>query len=130
MENYEKLRGVIQQANPEIMELKFGCEFIRLLRNCRIISYTPYNPDGWRLKYIDIGSGVLEDKLVFPDNFRSECQILGRPIRLADVLLVATEDKSPMFYYENLISKWNLKNDNLDHQSDETKRFLIELLVK
>lgn len=26
MENYDKLKQVIQAANPEIMELKFGCE--------------------------------------------------------------------------------------------------------
>jgi hypothetical protein len=26
MQNYDKLKAIIQQANPEIMELKFGCE--------------------------------------------------------------------------------------------------------
>ena len=30
---------------------------------------------------------------------------------------------------ENLVMNWNLKDNNLDNQSDETKQFLIDLLV-
>jgi hypothetical protein len=31
---------------------------------------------------------------------------------------------------EHWVTDWNLKDDNLDHQSDETKQFLIDLLIQ
>lgn len=73
-----------------------------------------------------------------------ECKILGRPIRLGDVLLAIRKKRDKDFnlhisreyvHFEGLpgeiISKkiWNLKDDNLDNQSEETKQFLIKLLT-
>jgi hypothetical protein len=52
----------------------------------------------------------------------------GRPIRLADVLLVG-EDQLWAKNVLDLITLWNLKDDNLDNQSEETKQFLINLLT-
>ena len=60
------------------------------------------------------------------------------PIRLADVLLViqdrhksrVNEVRMRLDIIQNLLmEKWNLKDNSLDNQSDETKRFLIDLLV-
>lgn len=62
-----------------------------------------------------------------------------RPIRLADVLL-AYKDQAPNALrmakgatintdITEIVYNWNLTDDNLDNQSEETKSFLYELLV-
>lgn len=87
MTNYEKLKQVIQAANP-------GRD--------------------WRVFWSD-----------------------DVTIRLADVLLAMVNkfygDNIPK--YEDYASQlcmgyWNLKDDNLDNQSEECKKFLIKLLCK
>ena len=50
-------------------------------------------------------------------------------IRLADVLL-AMSDPDFEENLHQLLVLWNLKDNDIDHQSDECKKFLIELLVK
>lgn len=67
----------------------------------------------------------------FPEN---------RPIRLADVLRVFDQTiirkewpvKSQLEliqkHYGEIAAHWNLRDDNLDHQSPETLSFLYELL--
>ena len=73
------------------------------------------------------------------DHDPNECVVCGRksqqPTRLADVLLamnkldeIAIETLVGFLDQENKWA-WNLKDDNLDHQSDECKDFLIKLLV-
>lgn len=119
MENYEQLKAVIQTANPEIMELKFGCE---LEGGVTFISVNPKTNE----YYILAGNKILK---------RNEYRkILGRPIRLADVLLASTLEWSNIYedryLLMNLLKLWNLKDDNLDHQSEETKQFLIDLLTQ
>jgi hypothetical protein len=71
-----------------------------------------------------------------------------RPIRLADVLLALNDKEFAGLYLissagvfgkfqaqgarqpiEVLYATWNLRDDNLDHQSEECKQFLIDLLV-
>lgn len=66
---------------------------------------------------------------------------IGRPIRLADVLLAMKNDNIPLVEEDSwnvkvgtydvatLIQIWNLKDDNLDEQSIETIQFLYDLLV-
>lgn len=107
MEKYEQLKSIIQQANPDFYK---------------------------RLMQVNQGAGV-------------EITVRDENIRLADVLLAISQivprdaiteirDKngSNRIYFGEGIAKcihhWNLKYDNLDHQSDETKQFLIDLLVK
>jgi hypothetical protein len=83
-----KLKEVIQAANPEIMELKFGCEFIEN------ISVRPFLKKRKIVSLIDIDTGSLYATTVKGKTLTSyhknyldnDCQILGRPIRLADVL--------------------------------------------
>lgn len=112
-EQYEKLRQVIIAANPEIMELDTGCVVQSDNR-----------------AYL-VGSSDV--------HMLSQFKIIGRPIRLADVLLaIEKHGLNDQIEYHNILfdllvkneSLWNLRNDNLDHQSDETKQFLINLLVK
>jgi len=103
MKNYQKLKQIIQEAQPD--------------RNWRIWTLIPNSDDecGWR----------------------------EEPIRLADVLLAMREEHKKQnkkntiinrykvaFIILKVINYWNLKDDSLDNQSDETKKFLIKLLVK
>ena len=97
---------------------------------------------------------IFSEKLVRDKTKLDKCnawkleklEILGRPIRLADVLLVLNKDKNNMFNvlimpdgnfgcfglgkFRDRQFGWNLKDDNLDNQSDEVKKFLIKLLVE
>ena len=75
----EEIRKVCIKANPEILELKFGCRI--------------GNKRKYRLEYVGFNNRqhclVLwkdgEQSLLFVDNVKQE-EILGRPITLADVL--------------------------------------------
>jgi hypothetical protein len=114
MDEYQQLKEVIQKANPEIMELKFGCEV-----------------EGYK-------------------------SVIGRPIRLTDVLIALNLRRDTHMkdwfavntyglFLENKVKEitarpyahpmisalysWNLKDDNLDHQSEECKEFLTNLLI-
>jgi hypothetical protein len=157
MTPYEKLKSIIQAANPEIMELKFGCEFefpnsgnkmerwivtssygsVDMLDNHQSISIYARRID-------DVHSDIFswdspEDFEETGQTFYDFAKILGRPIRLADILLAidkrydgnhfATAASNGWLHFEGIRGFWNLKDDNLDHQSEETKQFLIELLT-
>jgi hypothetical protein len=100
-EKCEQLKKVIQAANPEILQQKCTHKLMHDENGC------PFGEH-------------------------------SRPIRLADVLLVVHKKvfgkhetvslptAKPLL---DVVMEWNLKDDNLDHQSDECKQFLIGLLV-
>ena len=132
--NIDKLKKVIQEANPEIMELKFGCYLKHKEGKSMVMG--KFGND-----WIDCVNERERRKV-------KDCKILGRPIRFADVLLAiekkvkkSNRDSKREFellsnYMEylwaeikNLLKKWDLRKD-LDNQSDELKRFLDKLLVK
>jgi hypothetical protein len=121
---YEQLKKVIQKANPEIKGIA-QCEFC----------------DG---NGFDINHQICE-----------QCEGAGdyaysRPIRLADVLLAIRANRKEFYVradglfcewfkfasgeaghneIKSTYIEWNLKDDNLDNQTDGTKQFLIDLLV-
>ena len=124
MTHQQKLEAVRQaciKANPEIVELKLGCAY-RVPKRSEVFVVTSEHV----IETIK-GMGV---------------KIIGRPPRLADVML-------PIGRYEDLIhvtcdgwfcvlgtpvnqffrrAQWNLRKDSLDEQSEETISFLYELL--
>lgn len=118
--NIDQLKKVIQAANPEITEFKFGC----------VIK----TESG---KIVTLGNEHLSE--IDPIGGTS----LGRTIRLTDVLNTAIlqnsanrtrlmVEASGQFRDDvkhTLGPFWNLKDDNLDNQSEETKQFLVDLLV-
>lgn len=139
-EKYEQLKKVIQTANPEIMELKFGCEVKIFVIGIEKITAPDWSRFHDKEEWWETAGG-------FAFNAKGdEYEILGRPIRLADVLLAFQKnkisgarisiDEDGSFAIDNgnirmnhPNARWNLKDDNLDHQSDETKQFLIDLLT-
>jgi hypothetical protein len=169
MSDYDKLKQVIQAANPEIMELKFACEVMAwygedclsftvlsesiVCRKHKVWKDECYEEDNTDESVLAV---ELSDEGAFTTNLLKEksdakiyrpyvYEILGRPIRLADVLLAIEETSNQAIVldsrgrmtdintatsngFHNAI-QWNLKDDNLDHQSDECKEFLIKLLV-
>lgn len=127
-DKYEELKRVIQEAVPEIMELKFGCEIGDGEFN--FIIYRETKKNFW-VKETNARGSIYQ----FPKPLKISI-ILGRPIRLADVLLTIKKRSSKIMqiYVSDqevaTVSRWNLSDDNLDNQSDETKMFLYQLLVK
>src|SRR5918911_4448098 len=135
--DYEKLKSVIQTANPEIMELKFGCKCQDKDANGNLYgkwTIIKIHEQGIRALYSDNSDGFIHFDVV---NDPDMTLILGRPIRLADVLLAYqmrsgewsnwnSQDMHRIYALLQGQQGWNLKDDNLDHQSEECKEFLIE----
>ena len=91
--NIDKLKQVIQKANPSIREVKFGCE----------VKYPDYSN---RVQVIEKDEDKIWVREADKDNCfgkvekvdTDEIEILGRPIRLADVLMmVERKDKALHF---------------------------------
>jgi len=156
----EELRKIIQEAVPEIMELKFGCRvevkskrYLKPTFSTEIVicGYEEYeNQDDYIIKGFDD-----EEQLIFGG--KKSCvikQILGRPITLVDVLITLEKkgkdilvDNEGTFCkrdegvhktdsgLEDGIYPMGYKQDwnlkeNLDNQSKETIEFLYNLLNK
>ena len=138
MKNYEQLKQIIQEANPEIMELKFGCEVEiidqryrqeKLVDEFTILGET--NEVNLFLALHKHGTTSVNWK-----DIERFCKILGRHIRLADCILAADKiykKHDGIFRQETInhrveiMERWDLLED-LDNQSDETKEFLRKLL--
>jgi hypothetical protein len=79
-----------------------------------------------------------KDKNLSFSQIEEECEILGRPIRPADVLLAYIYSAKPAekVIHANkhldtelkIMMRWNLRADRLEDQSDETISFPYELL--
>lgn len=136
MTNEQKIREACIKANPEIMELKFGCR-IRMWGYDDNVFLRKIDKYGYEWQYLS-HSGQLESC----NNAKPE--ILGREIRLSDVLM-AIGDKglfsasiggsivSFIWNYKQPHEKhkhftWNLLRDNLSEQTEETKAFIASLL--
>ncbi len=142
----ERVREACVKVNGEIVELKFGCQVI-------IDDYLPpYNVQRLteNAKYYSFGvsarieSGAeIGDERVRTMTYKSfysfeidKVKIIGRPIRLADVLLAMQAIASPEdATFENLVYRvctvhWNPRADDLTLQSDPTIDFLDEVLGK
>lgn len=128
--NLEFVRAKCIEANPEILDLKFGC-YIDLK--------TPYlhhhQPPITSTKIIDsfhdtiyIDGGMALGKMTKQDIET----IKGRSIHLADVLLMFGErvhnDDRINDVIKGMTYSWNLKADSLEEQSEQTIDFIAKLL--
>ena len=151
MKNYDKLKQVIQKANPEIMELKFGCEILRYKEEPKDRKYKVITDIGFAankekvwINSVPFGSMSLPTEILKSElaDKTGDWIILGRPLRLADVLIAMKSKLDSWTYSVNLdgafqkkdvtwiMCEWNLQDNNLDNQSEATKQFLIDILVK
>lgn len=148
---YKQLEKVIQDANPEIMELKFGCELLRktLRDGWQSIYYVlttagQGRPEGhiW-ISSIPFGSMVID---MTKDEISNggEFEIIGRPIRLSDVIVALSKQSKGYFFTQDgdipdeeytikretlrVLYHWNCEDDNLSHQTEETISFLHAIL--
>ena len=146
MKNYNKLKKVIQEANPEITELKFGCEvYCEQLWESEGVEQDEYGIVITNFLHHDNETGLLVHVKKWDANFPcgQPTKILGRPIRLTDVLMALGKLKKSTWIIDDdcmmcsfyipakpeLRAEWNLKDNNLDNQSNECKQFLIDLLT-
>ena len=127
------------EANPEIVELKFGCE----------IKHNASPKDDGR--YVSEKDGnhwyCTNEGVIYPI-LEEHIEIIGRPIRLADVLMAISSlnkgnkinDFNKLeygisgggFYIGNCITHdsmdWYLKDNNLENQPEETIDFIYDIL--
>jgi hypothetical protein len=128
--NIDKLKAVIQAANPEIMELTPEQTAIQqMAEHCDFVG----------------DQGGLSAVNQIAESLNNET---GRPIRLSDVLLAMQKLPNTDGNRHHVINRlgefllyekgapgmivkpaWSLKDDNLDYQSDETKQFLTDILM-
>lgn len=133
-ENLEAVRRACIEANPEIVELKFGCG---IEYGKQLPSYCLYGG------VVSSGDIVLylytqcESIRVSKYQFRLFGEVLGRPIRLADVLLAVRRVRLEIDNIPDHLSMgvsnvgwrtWNLRKDSLEDQAEETVAFLATLL--
>lgn len=119
MTPYEIVKKACIEANPDILKLEFGCR-------------VKINVCGKDMDVMIDESDVVpngEDGIKFSDSDCYDCtEILGREIRLADVLLALKRGHSDVWG-----KYWNLKYDSLSWHRDnqpETVEFLAKLLGK
>ena len=138
MTKLEYIKSKVVEVNPEIMELKFGCEvknktsndYRIILRGVAFKGGMPMLCDSGMFRRVNVHYFPIEN-----------VEILGRPIRLADVLHTLDEGSNQEIVVhidgelgiadEAIIWKntyWNLQDNNLTNQSEECINFLAEVL--
>jgi hypothetical protein len=160
MNNQDKINFIREKciaANPEIVELKFGCEVETTEWNeydsgrrfivadtavcLRHKKYREECYDDFRCSMRDAFAVIRieEEEGFWYEKFKpSELKPLGRPISLADVLLA--KFRANLNHMGGVMSQdyssvgeavawWNLHADDLEKQSEETINFLAELLT-
>lgn len=119
----------IVETVPEILEAKLGCEML------------------WQgEKFIFISEGMAGLYTIFNERCHAvhatpnKCVILGRPIRLSDVLTTLRGKNIEWGTFSKIIvvlccggnraagKPWNLRKDSLDDQSPETLQFIHSIL--
>lgn len=135
MTKLEEIRQAVIAANPEIVELKFGCQVeyqeniwnvAKLVEKAILLVHI----DGIRVTRFGDYEGAIS---------KYNIRIIGRPIRLADVLLAIGCDKDEEESYPGegkevagrilgICGFWNLREDDLSKQSGETINFIHQLL--
>lgn len=135
----EDIRRVCIEANPSIKDLVFGCE-IKFDNDDEIGIFI--------MKFLNTYYIAFQNHAVpqtLHANEMPKFEIIGREIRLADVLSAIHKIKqfqaicvseAGMFIslhekniYDVEGGQWNLLNDSLSSQSDETISFLWDLLI-
>lgn len=130
--NLKIIKDACIKANPNILKLEFGC-FVQDKATEEILPVAM--PHSWAR---GVAVVMTKNELIHWEG--DDYRILGRPIRLADVLFTLSQIGNVTRganYLVNIVQsgddvwidvRWNLRDDILDHQSPETIQFLAELL--
>lgn len=132
-EYINKIREACIKANPDILKLVAGCRFWvwagdrKGKLDCFMINDTHYALS----KYITKNQYVWE--ISEKEIIDSGGEIIGRPIRLSDALLVVYKSNIESHYdvvgiCEGIIDAWNLQDDNLEAISEEKLKRISNLL--
>lgn len=129
-EQIEFIRQKAIEANPDIKKLKFGCVVEN--KGKKYLIFREYM-DGYFLATDGKHSELHVSKL---NNQHTETEILGRDIRLADIIqaLMLTKKwlgaslENQCRDYFNILIQYNLRQDRLEDQSPETIEFIYNLL--
>lgn len=141
-EKIETIKQACIKANPEIMELKMGCvvnsktgdEFYdsEEYKDRICLAVGLYPKDSW------YGKSGQENLRISDSVILRHFEILGRPIRLADVLLAIANIDARLklnrganiirIFGSETMLEWNLLKDSLTDQSLETIDFIYNLL--
>ena len=142
MSHLEAVRAAIIKAVPEIVELKFGCQIQRFENTVDTLVKIESFADGKHVAHLVKADG---DPLSYgPRTIDIEnWKIIGRSIRLADVLVaaermieVSSHGGGAIYHYPNGDHnprktsgvQWDLKADDLSRQSEECVNFLHSLI--
>ena len=152
MTDLEIIRKACVKANPSIMDLVFGCEIKLDNKKNAVLYYEKGGSsfDGENTEYYEGALCLYSEEgefLTYGDESEykmpkiNDIEILGRPIRLADVLLAVGFKTKKMNYFHSVDKedhlclgnwvdtvRWNLRKDSLTDQSPETINFLAEIL--
>jgi len=152
MNNKDKIREACIKANPEIVELKFGCvvncnlgELYFVYDEGAVQNGKVFNPkDGFFCLYDPIDGRTVDPFEID----RKSVEIIGRQLQLADVLLaiedsyshkvstgsfekvnghVTSEEYHVQLYFRKFLYLWNLKKP-FDEQSEELYEFVVRLV--
>lgn len=115
MEKYEQLKKVIQEANPD----KFKDSYSKAVKNAFGIKGATY-----AIRLSDVM--ITIEKATRPPEKYMVCT--NGIITFRESKEITAQVFNTRFLSTGV--SWNLYNDNLDHQSDEIKLFLIDLLAK
>lgn len=160
--NIQFIREVCIKDNPSILDLVFGCEVsvhAPQYGESNESGSSEYSPEvnirGFVThdEYLEVNRDRVGDILVkhIVEGYLSEdyeglsCHIIGRPIRLADVLFTCEEyffsltnaqinEENHLLFFDRVgnavAQSWNLLEDNLEKHSKETREFIYNLLSK
>lgn len=152
MDQYQQLKEVIQKAVPEIMQVKepenwwiTKVEIVSIVKDTIGDAYQKqFNKnldyDQWVgiRDHMEDCAGKINEKIIAMLALTREA--IGRPIRFVDLLVAIIkhfpenlDEQSERLLnsiFLKLMRLYNALDDDLDHQTEETKQFLISLLVK
>ncbi len=132
MTNTEKLEAIrlaCIKANPSILDLTFGCEVITDHRGHSVLVWRwTTDPHGYHAIYRELANGSE-----FAAYDRELKEILGRKIGLADVIKAMLESYKIVGAQFTkacslLCCYWECTKDDLRLQSEETVRFIYDIL--
>lgn len=125
----KEIREVVARVVPDVMEIAFGCQ-VRFKSNGEIGTIFKFYKE---LDGIFKLSVRVQNMSCYPSD--GDVEILGRPIRLADILAamnatLKTDEFSLQAWREIITgNKYNLLSDDLTAQSHELIAFLHNVLV-